>query len=347
MKVIIASCVVPFVEGGATFLVEWLGQAIKSRGHAVETLLFPFSANYTEMLDQMMALRLLDLSQHGDRLIAVRTPSYLLQHPHKILWFIHHHRPAYDLWGTRYQDIPNTPEGICYRDAIHQADNIAFSEARKIFSNSRVVAERLKQFNKVDAEVLLPPLGDPERFHCRSMGDYVLYVSRFTHHKRQWLAIEGMRHTKTPVHLVLAGKADPDSAAYVNDLRSQVEKYGLQSRVSIIDRFVSEQEKIDLFADSLAGIYFPLDEDSYGYPTLEAHHSGKPVITTSDSGGTAELILDGVNGFLTAPDPEAIGQAMDRLYLDRAMASAMGNSGRERIAQLNITWDNVLEKLLG
>ena len=61
MKVIIASCVVPFVEGGATFLVDWLGRAIQSRGHAVETLLFPFSAKHTEMLDQMLALRLLDL----------------------------------------------------------------------------------------------------------------------------------------------------------------------------------------------------------------------------------------------------------------------------------------------
>jgi len=346
MKVIIASCVVPFVEGGATFLVDWLGRAIRSQGHEVETLLFPFSANYTEMLDQMLALRLLDLSQHGDRLIAVRTPSYLLRHPHKILWFIHHHRPAYDLWGTRYQDIPNTPEGICYREAIHHADNAAFSEAKKIFSNSRVVAERLRQFNGVEAEVLFPPLLDPARFRCRSMGDYLLYMSRFTHHKRQWLAIEGLRHTRTPVNLVLAGKPDPDSSAYVSDLRSQIEKYGLESRVSILERFVSEQEKIDLFADCLAGIYFPLNEDSYGFPTLEAHHSGKPVITTSDSGGTAELIVDDVNGFLTAPDPEAIGQAMDRLYLDRARAAEMGNAGRGRIAQLGITWNNVLEKLL-
>src|SRR5881396_3114565 len=126
MKIIIASSVAPFVDGGSTFIVDWLGEMIQALGHEVEVLKFPFSPTTPEMLDQMLALRLIDLSQHGDRLIAIRHPSYLLRHPNKILWFIHHHRGAYDLWGTKYQDLPSTPEGIGYRDAIISADELAF-----------------------------------------------------------------------------------------------------------------------------------------------------------------------------------------------------------------------------
>jgi len=346
MKIILASCVAPFVEGGSTFIVDWLGEMIQAFGHEVDVLKLPFSSKGPEMLEQMLALRLIDVSQHGDRLIAIRTPSYLLRHPNKVLWFIHHHRGAYDLWGTKYQDLPNTPEGIRYRDSIINADNRAFSEARAIFCNSQVVADRLKKFNNVNSEVLYPPIIRPERFHSTQFGDYLVYVSRLTHHKRQWLAIEAMQYTKTPVKLIVAGVPDPGSEAYVDQLWSLVEKWDLRSRVSIISRWISEDEKVALLADSLAALYMPFDEDSYGYPSLEAQHAGKPVLTTSDSGATRELIIDRENGILAAPSPEAIAAAMDELYANRQLAKRLGDAGPERIQHLNITWNRVIERLL-
>src|SRR4051812_8325504 len=130
MKVLIASTVVPFVEGGGTFIVDWLDKMLRSHGHEVDVLRIPFWSNYREMPGQMLALRLLDVADKGDRLIAIRPPAYLMRHPKKVLWFIHHHRGAYDLWGTIYQDLPNSPEGRAYREAIIKSDQLAFSEAR-------------------------------------------------------------------------------------------------------------------------------------------------------------------------------------------------------------------------
>src|SRR6185295_19255147 len=268
MRVILASTIHPFVEGGSTFIVDWLEAMLRSAGHEVETLRIPHSPNYADQPDQMLALRLLDITQHGDRLIAVRPPSYLLRHPSKVIWFIHHHRGAYDLWATRYQDIPNTPEGLRYREMIHSADQLAFGESRAIFSNSRMVARRLKEFNAIDAEVLYPPLFQPERFRTSGYGDFLLYFSRLTHHKRQWLAIEAMRHTRTSVKLVIAGRPDPDSQGYVAELHAAVNEYGLGSRVSILSHWITEEEKVELYASCLAAVYFPFDEDSYGYPSL-------------------------------------------------------------------------------
>jgi len=309
-------------------------------------LKFPFSSRHEELLEQMTALRLLDLSEHGDRLITIRFPSYLLRHPKKVVWFIHHHRGAYDLWGTRYQDIPLTPEGTRIRDSIINADRLGLSECRHVFSNSKVVAKRLKQYNSIDAEVLYPPLPNAENYHCAGYGDTVLYLNRLVHHKRQWLAIEAMRHVRSDVKLLIAGKADPDAAAYVDELHSLVHRHKLKDRVTIFDEWIGEKHKVKLFAECLAAAYFPVDEDSYGYPSLEAHQSGKAVLTTSDSGGTLELIVDQRNGFVASPEPFAIAAALDELYNDRVKTRAMGEAGAARMRELGISWDRVLDRML-
>ena len=52
-------------------------------------------------------------------------------------------------------------------------------------------------------------------------------------------------------------------------------------------------------------VFPPLEED-YGFVTAEAFASAKAVVTCSDSGGPAELVEDGVNGFVCEPTPDAL-----------------------------------------
>jgi glycosyltransferase involved in cell wall biosynthesis len=345
-KIVIASTIHPFVDGGATYIVDWLEHTLNHRGHQVEVYRFPFSDHPADILEQLMCLRLIDLSEHGERLITIRPPAHLIKHPRKVSWFIHHYRSAYDLWGTKYQSIPSTPEGQTLRKAILSADNAGLRETAKLFCNSRVVQQRLKEFNHLDAEVLYPPLLNPQQFHCGGYGDYLLYFSRLTHHKRQWLAIESMRHTKTPVRLVIAGEPDPTCGPYVDDLQRMIDSYDLHERVVLLPRWVPQQEKIELMSECLAAVYLPFDEDSYGYPSLEAHAAGKAVLTTTDSGGTNELIVQGQNGFITPPDPQLIAEGMDFLYTNRKKAKEMGEAGVQRIKELGIDWDHVVERLL-
>jgi len=337
-------CSSDLVEGGGTLIVDWLESTLRLYGHDVDVVKLPFSPSYTDMPAQMLALRLIDVTEHGDRLIAIRTPSYLLRHPRKTIWFIHHHRGAYDLWGTPYQDIPDTIEGRAYRQAIISADQSAFAEARSIYANSAVVARRLRDYNGIDAEVLYPPVFQPERFHCGEYGDYVLYVSRLNRHKRQDLAIQSMKYTRTPAKMVIMGKADtPDDE---RRLRAEIKRNGVQHKVTLNPGWAPEKEKIERYAGCLAAIYVPYEEDSYGFVSLEAHHSGKSVISTTDSGGTKELIVDGENGFLADPAPQAIAECIDRLYSDRLLAEKMGRAGLDRIRQLGVSWDRVVDRLL-
>lgn len=318
MKVVIASTVLPFTPGGGSLIVDWLQEMLVRNGHQAEVFHIPFTNFDPELLDQMFALRLFDLSRHGDRLIAIRPPAYLLRHPNKVLWFIHHMRGAYDLWGTAYHEFPDTPQGRRYRRAIFSADNIALREARNIYTNSQVVSARLKRFNGLDGEPLYPPLLDPERYHSESYGDYILYVGRIVSHKRQHLAVEALAYTRTPVRLVIAGPGTADG--YEQKLRATAARRGIGDRVQFLTEWIPDSLKIDLFARCLAAVYVPFDEDSYGYVSLEAQHSAKAVITATDSGGTHELIADGENGFVAEPSPRALAAVMDRLYEDRRLA---------------------------
>ena len=65
---------------------------------------------------------------------------------------------------------------------------------------------------------------------------------------------------------------------------------------------------------------------------------------TTDSGGPNEFVVDGVNGFVRAPDPEAFAEAVNALAGDRRRAAAMGAAGCDRARA--VTWDGVIEKLV-
>jgi glycosyltransferase involved in cell wall biosynthesis len=70
------------------------------------------------------------------------------------------------------------------------------------------------------------------------------------------------------------------------------------------------------------------------------------VITTHDSGGVLELIEHENNGLVCEPTPEALAECFDRLYENRNLAREMGRRAEERVRELNITWDHVVEQLL-
>jgi glycosyltransferase involved in cell wall biosynthesis len=342
MRIGIVSSILPFVRGGGRFIVDWLAEMMTRRGIEVERVLLPFWGEPATTLAQMTAYRLIDLSESMDRIITIRPPAHVLPHPDKRVWFIHHLRQFYDLWDTDYYRLSEAVRDLpAIRDNLFRADTNALLEARAVYTNSRRVADRLRRFNNIDATVLYPPLFEPERFRFRGLSDTIVYVCRVERHKRQHLAVEAMRYCRTPVRLMIVGEGQ--SASYARELSDSIGRSGLEDRVKYEPGWITEEKKTALFADCLAALYIPFEEDSYGYPSLEAHHSEKAVVTMRDSGGTLELIVDGRNGLVTDPEPRALAEALDRLYADRQATRAMGREGLARIAELNITWDRVIE----
>ncbi|HMF00795.1 MAG TPA: glycosyltransferase family 4 protein [Terriglobia bacterium] len=343
MKIVIASSFVPFVHGGGRFIVDWLELKLREHGHQVERFFLPFIDRPEDLFDQILAFRLIDVSSACDRLIAIRPPAHVLPHPNKVLWFIHHIRSLYDLWDSPYRFVPDNPSGRAFRSALIDLDTRTILEAQRVFTNSQVVATRLQHFNGIAAKPLYPPILAPERFRHDRYGEEIVVICRIEPHKRQSLLVEAMRYVKTPVKLRLCGTSM--GSVHLDEIAATIAKYEMQSKVIFENRWISEEEKVERLAPALAVAYLPQDEDSYGYCSLEAGHARKCVLTTNDSGGVLELVKDGVNGLIVPPDPLALAEAMDQLFVDRALTARMGEANRRRITEMAIDWTTVVDSL--
>ena len=338
------SSAVPLIFGGGRFIVEWLETHLRNEGHEVESILVPTTDDPGTILEQMAAFQLLELDQHFDTVITFRPPSHLVRHRRKVCWFIHHIRIFYDLWDTDYNALPDTAQTRALRDTVRRLDTAALGEAHQLLSNSRVVADRIRTYNGLTSQVLYPPVLEPAMFRSDSYREEIVCVCRMAPHKRQHLLVEAMRHVRTPVRLRLCGlSANP---AYFDRLSALVRDHGLRDKVIIEHRWISEAEKADRLATCLASAYLPFDEDSYGYPTLEAAHAGKCTITAQDSGGVREFVENERNGYIVPPDPKAIAEIFDALYGDPKRCAVLGSAAGERIRTLGIDWRTVIHQLL-
>ncbi len=343
MRIVVAEAQVPFVQGGAELHVPALIEQLRRRGHEVEKVAIPFrSQPKAELLSQAAAWRLLDLSSSNGRaidlLIATRFPTYFARHPRKVAWVIHQHRAAYELCGTEYSDFEHAEADVGLRQRLIELDRRMLGECRRVFANAQNTANRLRSFNGVAAEALYHPPPLAERLAPGTYEDYVLVVGRLETVKRVDLAIRAFAHVPAPLRLVIVGEGSQRAAA-----EQVVAAAGLGTRVTFAGAAAGD-ELVRLYADALAVIYAPFDED-YGYVTLEAFLCAKPVITATDSGGTLEFVVDGENGLVCSPAPAAIGAAVNQLAADRALARRLGEAGRRRA--LLVTWDGVVEQLLG
>lgn len=340
--VLVCEAQVPFVHGGAELLVRGLVAELTRRGYRAEKVSVPFKwYPKDELLAQVAAWRLIDLSEANgvriDTVIATKFPTYFVRHPNKVTWLLHQYRAIYDLCGTTYSEFADTERDVRLRDRLIALDNDALTESTRLFTIADNTTARLSRYNGIAAETLYHPPPLAGRLTAGSSGDYVLSVGRLEANKRVDLIVRALAHAGGRVRLIVAGEGP---------LRARLEALaaacGVADRVTFAGR-VAEPELVDLYAGALAVVFPPFDED-YGYVTLEAFLSRKPVVTTTDAGGPLEFVEDGVTGLVCDPSPEALGAAIARLAGDPRVAQSLGDAGYARAR--TITWDGVVDRLM-
>lgn len=375
---VVAPTHVPAAVGGAERLVEGIIHQLNSTSdHSAELVTFPVvEDNLIDLMEAYQRFSDLDLSEF-DLVISSKYPAWMVNHPNHVVYMMHPLRGLYDTYhlfglpkelGLLPQPLrdlekelhgnPSYPDAIFahFNKAVEQLgrDHPAFAfpgplawqlvhaldaialHPRRMFRHlaiSATVAGRPDYFPRgVNVEVVIPPSHlaslEPRRFE----GFFT--ASRLDAPKRLDLLIDAMEYVPPSLTLTIAGNGP--------------ERERLMARAGgnpaiVFAGHISDEQLLEAYANALAVPFIPLDED-LGLVTLEAQMSSKPVITCNDSGGSMELVQDGVTGLVVDPDPVALGKAMTRLFENPELARRMGKAAKQSAQRF--TWESVTKTLL-
>lgn len=129
---------------------------------------------------------------------------------------------------------------------------------------------------------------------------------------------------------------------YRQYLEQQVREAGLARHVSFLGS-IPYQEMVSYYqkADVLVA---PSLSEAFGMSLVEAMASEVPVVA-AQAGGMPEVVEHDVTGLIVPPnDPQALADALYKLYKDPNRRAQMGRAGRDRVQAL-FSWEAVLEGL--
>ncbi len=343
MKIAVVTSSPPMAEGGHMVIARELTRALREAGHDANILVTPQN-RFGRQASAYLATWLTDVtSSEGhaiDQVISLRYPSYAVRHPRHVCWLKHTMREYYDLW-PRYS-ATLSPKGLLKervrRAAIHATDQYLFTRnVTALFVQSRTIQQRLSMWPSLRSTVLYPPA--PQRaYRAEGYGPAFLFVSRLDRLKRADLVVRALATADgAGLEVVIAGEGEERPA-----LERLASELGVANRVTFPGR-LTETQLLDGLARCRAVIFPPFQED-YGFVTVEAFASRRPVITCADSGGPAELVEDGLTGFVCEPSPESMALAMRRLVDDPSLAERMGIAAHA--AGTRLTWPDTIRKLV-
>ena len=320
--------------GGAERLYDALVLALRDAGHSVaelpvatdEATVENIKRSYVQAYD-------LDVSDF-DMVVSTKAPTWLVRHPRHVCYLVHTIRVFYDMYDEVFGS--GSAAQRANRALIQDLDTGALSppRCRAVFSIGEEVSTRLRSANGIEAEVLHPPLWTDAFFSGLSQG-YILVPGRLHPWKRVDLSIMAMLQLRDPaIRMKVVGIGEAEA-----ELRTLAAG---DSRIEFLGR-VSDEELRDLYAGAALVAFTPKRED-YGYITLEAFASSKPVVTCSDSGEAAVLVKDGTNGLVCAPDARSLCAGFERVLASPAEATAMGSAGQEWVSSLS--WSGIADRLV-
>jgi len=332
---------VPYTRGGVENLLFGLCGAInKYTNHTAELIKIPIredsAANILKAYWKFYRTRL----DHFDLIISVKYPSWMIRHRNHMVYMCHRHRGLYDCYSDELVgSVDSRPllkfPGPLIQKIIHKLDALAINPKwiSDMFCISATVAARSEYFpNQMPPTVLHPP---PilENFKTEP-GSHFFTASRLDPPKRIDLLAKAYRTVKGDIPFYIAGDGPQ---------RPQLQKLAeADQRIKLLGD-ISDDQLLDYYSKSIAILYAPYQED-YGYITIEAMESGKPVITASDAGGPLEFVQNGKTGLITDSNPMDLAGAIQTLADDQNLAGEMGLAAKEIVR--HITWENTVVKLL-
>jgi glycosyltransferase involved in cell wall biosynthesis len=176
-----------------------------------------------------------------------------------------------------------------------------------------------------------PPRGSGNGSHLRLIT--VARLNRAKGHEHALGAIRIVMDEGVPIKYVIAGSGPHEQA-----IRARIERLGLGDAVTLRGT-MDEQSVIDLLHQSDAFVLASVGlGEASPVAVMEAMSVGLPVVC-SRIGGTADMITDGTDGFLTEMGDEAgIAARLKELAGSEELRARLGDAARRRaIEQFDVT----------
>jgi glycosyltransferase involved in cell wall biosynthesis len=186
--------------------------------------------------------------------------------------------------------------------------------------------------NAIRERDLLPSVDDVRAFRTRFglEGKLVIAIAGRLHEQKGVNQLFKMLARLAPrfpsLRLVVMGKTD----VYEREFRALAETLGVASIVVPVG-WLDGLELQSAYAATDVLVTPSICFDTFGMVNLEAMEHKKPVVAT-EFGGSREVVVDGVTGFVRNPfDVEAFSDAIARLLADPDLRRRFGEAGHARL----------------
>ncbi len=214
-------------------------------------------------------------------------------------------------------------------DQKYIKDNISL-----VVPQTKIVLDRVSKYYGINSAIINTSV-NTSKYRFNKFGDFFLTVSRLMSEKRIPLIIEAFKEMPDK-KLVIVGSG-PERNKIVESIREY-------DNIKLLEN-LEEDKLLDLYANCLATIYMPMDED-YGLVPIEGMASGKPCIAVNE-GGCRETVLDQKTGLLISPDKNSIIKAVNEMDIATAMKMKRGcieQAQKFDTALITAQWKQLLNK---
>ncbi len=339
---IVGASPVPFCRGGIESFMAGLHRAINEyTHHSAELIKIPVKEQTVPNIIRAYNTFFRTHLDHFDLVITTKYPAWNLRHRNHVIYLGHRLRGLYDTYpippdkDRLWRFCPLRFPGPWIKRMVHWLDNRAIrpETIAYAFCTSATIASRREYFHPDVPPGVVYHSTIHENYQ-RKPGEFLFTVNRLDPPKRVDLMIRAYQTVQTDIPFVIAGTGPHET--YLKTLA------GSDTRIRFTGD-ISEAELTDLYARSLAVLYTPYAED-YGLVTVEAMKSGKPVMTTSDSGGPLEFVRHNINGWIAEPDPGSLGKCIHDALSEPSKLESMGDAALQTVQ--HITWRNTVNQLL-
>ncbi|MFL2940887.1 MAG: glycosyltransferase family 4 protein [Candidatus Poseidoniales archaeon] len=217
-------------------------------------------------------------------------------------------------------------------------------EADRVISTTESYATTSRTLWDTDVTVI-PNAVDIKRFNLENKGELIrdkysigndplaLFVGRLVPHKGIGILIRSLSYTRKGKLLIVG------DGPYKKWLIDLVKKLDLNERVVFVGPV--DDYWLPSYYSATDVVILPSTSrlEAFGIVGLEGMASGKPLIL-SDIPGVRDVISE-KEGYIVEPlDPNAIAEALEKIWGAPEMAREMGKRGRERVEAL-FSWEKV------